>query len=557
MTYQQLLTAYRQNTGKDVGTADQNNAFNDWVNQQVVLSGASSPETIPSNFNFANPSAPTNVVPGVPSTGGAVQPPGTVGTFGDLLTPSVSTNTPTASVTTVPNSNYNQVQNANQSGTFGTVGSNQQETSQSQDTTQNTSQNQSTTGTQNTSGTTNQQQTTGGTQNTSGTQATNELTNQEGTKSSVQNTTGLQSTTGTTSNEGITSAIDTLGFGKLLQDAAGDTQASDSARRSFLTDTMETGGSQFGSQVDQAIRNSLSGPRMTGTGDSAQARASGYAAAQIGRNNLDQRLGAAQQLAGGTGLTSLAGAANPFIGQKTNNTGTNTSTTGSTGSTTGTEFSKLLGSNSSFGSNTSSTNNTGFSNLVGSNNQNVTSNQNTNTTGSMTGSQDTTGKSSGYEASTGATAAGSSQAASGQVPQGQPVKTGGCVICTAGLELGLFRTPRALRKAALHKVEVETKKYRSALRGYFKVFTPLARWMLRHPKLAVVGMPVAKAVVYEELRIAGQKLPFRFWPWFHHTGWHNTCHVFSFFTKQTCVVDPVILATAKKHNVLFTLKGEL
>ena len=432
------------------------------------------------------------------------------GTLGGLVTPTTTTTTPTASVTTVPGSNYNQVQNANQSGTFSTVGANSTNTNQSQNTTQNTNQNQTSTGTQNTTGTQNQNTTTGGTQTNAG----------------VQNTTGI------TSNTGTTNAIDTLGFGGLLKDQATKTGASDDARRTFLTDTMQTGGSQLGSQVDQAVRNSLTGPQMTGAGDSARARAAGYAGAQIARNNLDQRLGASQQLAGGTGLTALSTAANPYIGQSSTNTGVNSSTTGSTGTST----------------------NTGFSNLIGSNTQNTTSTGNTNTTGTMTGTQDTKGNQTGYEASTGSTAAGSSQAASGVVPQGQPVKSGGCVICTAGLELGLFRTPRALRKAALHKVEVETGKYRSALSGYFKVFTPLARWMLRHPRLAAIGMPVAKAVVYEELRIAGQPLSFRFWPWFHHTGWHNTCRVLSFFTKQDHVSDEVILTVAKKHNVLFTIK---
>jgi hypothetical protein len=476
MTYEQLLAAYRTATGKDVGTADQNNAFNAWVNQQ----GAGSTTD------------------------------GSGSTLGGLITPTVTSTTPVASVTTVPGSNYNQVQNANQTGTFGTVGTNTTDTSQNQNTTQNTNQNTSTTGTQNSTGTQNQNTTSGGT----------------------QSNTGVQNTTGTSANTGTTNAIDTLGFGKLLQNQAGMAGASDASRNAFLTDTMNTGGSALGSQVDQAVRNSLSGPQMNGAGDSARARAAGYAGAQIGRNNMDQRLAASNQLAGPTGLTTLSSAANPFIGQSTSNVGVNNSTTGSSGTST----------------------NTGFSNLIGSNTNDTTSNQNSNTTGSMTGTQNTTGKSVGTEASTGSTAAGSSQAASGVVPQGQPVKTGGCVICTVGLELGLFRTPRALRKAALHKLEVETGKYRSALRGYFHFFTPLARWLLSHPKLAKIGMPIAKAVVYEELRVAGMKLPWKFWPWFHHTGWHNTCRILGFLGGKDHVDDLMILTVARKHNVCFNIK---
>jgi len=496
MTYDQLISAYKKQGGS-IGTDEQNNAFNTWASGIMQKAGANDWQSIPDGFLDE-------------ATGGVTTTNGGAGTLGGLVTPTVTSTTPVASVTTVPGSNYNQVQNANQTGSFGTVGVNKTDTNQNVDTTQNTNQNQTSTGTQNTTGTTDQATTSGGT----------------------QTNTGTQNTLGTTLSSGNTTAIDSLGFGKLLQDQAGATATSDDARRAFLTDTMQTGGSQLGSQVDQAVRNSLSGPGINGAGDSARARASGYAAAQIGRNNLDQRLGASQQLAGGTGLTALSTAANPYIGQNSTNKSVTDSNTTSGGTST----------------------NTGFSNLIGSNTQDTTSAGSTNTTGSSVGSQNTTGSQTGTEASTGSTAAGSSQAASGVVPQGQPVKSGGCVICTAGLELGLFRTPRVLRKAALHKLEVETGKYRSALGGYFKVFTPLARWMLRHPQLAAVGMPIAKAVVYEELRIAGKHLPFRFWPWFHHTGWHATCVVLSKFTSQDHVADEVILGMARKHNVCFNIK---
>lgn len=346
---------------------------------------------------------------------------------------------------------------------------------------------------------------------------------------------------------------------------------------------MNTGGSQFNSQVDQAVHNSLSGPGMSGAGQSASARAAGYAGAQVARGNLDQRLSAAQQLAGPTGLTTLAAAGNPYLGQATDNTGKVSSDVTSLSDSTKNTLSSLLGSNTqgttssqnqnttgnTSGSNSTVGNTSGTSTNQSNTNGTNTTNQNTSgtqdttgsttgsqsNTGSATGTQDTTGFSKLAEASTGTTAAGSSQAASGIVPQGQAVKSGGCVICTAGLELGLFRTPRALRKAALHKLDVETKRFSGSLGGYFKLFTPLARWMLRHPKLAAIGMPIAKAVVYEELRIAGQKLPFRVGPWCYHWTWHLGCAIGGAFCGVDHVTDPVILGVAKKHNVCFTIKG--
>lgn len=368
-------------------------------------------------------------------------------------------NVPQATVNPITGQNYNQVQNANQGGTFNTEDTN--------------------IGTQH--GTTNQTQT------------------------------GAQSGTSTqnTSSTSTATPNDTLGFGALLQGQAGTVGASDAARNSFLTDVMQTGGTQFGQQLDAGIRSSLSGPQMTGAGDSARARAAGYAAANTGRENLGQRLGAAHELAGPTGLASLSTAANPYIGQ-TNAT---------------------FGSADSISNALSSLNTSGLSDLIN----------------------------RGSEVSSGSTAAQSSQAGAGVIPQGQPVKSGGCVLCTAAIELDLPKayTPRILRKVIAHKLNVQRKRFSAASRGYFYLFTPLAAWLLRHPTLASLLFPLARAVVYEELRISGRCLCFRWDAWLVHWAGHCACALAGTVLRvPDHVTNPTILNIARKHNILFEIKGD-
>lgn len=342
----------------------------------------------------------------------------------------------TSTIPTIPGGNYSQVQNANQGGQFSTSGSNENLSTQN----------------------------TGSTTNVGG------------------------STTST--------PTDTLGFGDLLKGSAGSATASDAARNGFLTDLMQNGGTAFQSQLDQGIRNSLSGPQMTGAGDSARARASGYAAAQVGRNNVDQRLNAAQQLSGPTALSSLSTAANPYIGQSNKTEG--------------------------------STNVSGFTDLL----------------------------QKGTEAQSGTTAAQSSQAGAGLIPQGQPVKTGGCVLCTAGIELKLpgSRLHRVLRKVIKHKLHVDPSRFASASRGYFLLFTPFARYLLNHRWFASLLWPLARAVVYEELRVSGKRLPFRAVAWGVHWFGHVICSVVGFMVRKAHVTDPVILDIARRENVLFEIK---
>lgn len=414
--------------------------------------------------------------------------------------------------------NYSQTQAANQVGEFNTTGNNTQNVGQTTGSATNTAQNtaQNVTGTNQQSTTTNQQQTSG--QTTSGTQAQ----------------AGTTSTTGTAT----TTPVDTLGFGQLLQGAATNAQGTDANRTAFLTDVMQNGGTGFQSQMDQAIRNSLTGPQMTGAGDSARARAAGYAAAQTGRHNLDQRMDAAGALAGPTALTSLSGAANPFVG--------------TTQSTTGTQnFSNLL--------NTSGITN-GFSNLAGTQNTSGTNAQNT--TGSTTGASSTAGyqntASAGTENQSGSATGSSSQAAAGQIPTSQQVSTGGggCIVCTVGLHHKLFRTPRLLRKVVAHKLQRQPERFRHAAAGYFLLFTPIVKRLLTCRLLTRLAMPASKSVVYEELRISGRRLPFRPVPWAIHWTWHWSCWTMGrLFRAKPHVTDPTVLELLHKQKVFFNFGG--
>jgi hypothetical protein len=509
MTYDQLLPVYQKITG----LPGQDDAFNQWVQGVINKSGSTQGVAgIPNDF-FNTPNGQGYVA----GTTTVVQP-NTVspsGGFGDLLAPTPNapgfTQAPTP---TAAGGNYNQVQNATQGGQFGTVGTNY---------------NQQT-------GTTGQTQT--GSQNTSGTQNTNTQNNQNTT--STQNQVQDSRTTGTVTDQSsgtqTEQAIDSLGFGQLLKDQAGGTIAADGTRRDWLTDVMQNGGSGFNSQVDEAIRNSLTGPQMTGAGDSARARAASYGASNVARNNLNQRLAASEQLAGKTGLTTLSEAANPFVGKTTNTSGTNTS------------FQDLVTKGN--------TATTGTQNTSGTQNSQSLTNQLQNSASNTTGFQDLVSR--GTEMQAGTTQGQSSQSGAGNIPQGQPVKTGGCVLCTAGIALHLPKANmhRVLRRVINHKLNVDRSTYASAARGYFAVFTPVARTLLSYPTIARVLFPLARATVYEELRISGRRLRFRLIPFMVHGIGHGVCAaVGRFFPVVGHVTDPVINDIARRENISFVVGG--
>lgn len=353
----------------------------------------------------------------------------------------------------------------------------------------------------------------------------------------VQGTTGRNVGQQVTAGQTSTSVDDTLGFGKLLQGQAGQVQASDAERSGFLRDTMNTGGTAFGSQVDQAVRQSLSGPGRTGTGESAAARASGYAAAEVARNNMGQRLQAAQLLSGPTGLSTLAQGATPYLGSTQRTVGATGTENLSSGQTTNAQNTAT--------SNTS----TGFSNLVG---------ESTNTM-QQAGKQAQSGFQNTQDKTSGTAAGASSQAAAGQIPQSNTVQTssgGGCIVCTAGIHHGLWRNKRVLRRVVAHKLQKDWHGFRSAALGYFLLFTPFARWCLRSRRLSAASMPIARAVVYEELRVSGRELPFKLLPWLVHWTWHGVCSVAGDALRVPAgVQDRKVREVAQKHGVWFNLGG--
>lgn len=305
-------------------------------------------------------------------------------------------------------------------------------------------------------------------------------------------------TSGTNDSTTTSTPLDTLGFGALLKGQQGSAVANDAARSSFLTDLMNTGGTAEASQLDQGIRNSLTGAQMTGAGDSARARAAGYAAAQVSRNNTDQRLSAAGQLAGPTAVEGLSSAANPYIGNTSSTHGTNSSDTN------------------------------GFTSLL----------------------------SNAHETGSGTATGSSTQAAAGLAPQTQQTTpSGGCVLCTAAIELGLSKHHRVLRTVIAHKLGKDWPRFRLAARGYFFLFTPLARVLLGYPRLAKVLWPLAKAVVYEELRVAGRQLPPRMWARTVHWSGHYLCALVGRFPVSGRVTDPVILSIARRENINFEVQS--
>lgn len=489
--------------------------------------------------------------------------------------PPTSTPTVTTPTVTANGGNYNQTQNANQAGQFATVGNSTQQSKQTS----------GQTGTQSSAGTQSQNQQMDSGQSTttnqqlSGTQASNinqqtsntgtSTTNQNVGTSGTQTTTGADTTTGrdvqSTNQTATQNAIDALGFGALLRNQAGTVQANDAARSGFLQDVMTTGGSGFNAQIDQAVRQALTGPQTTGAGDSARARMASYAASDVARNNLSQRLAAAEQLSGPTGLANLSTAANPYIGTSNTTTGTNTAdtnrTTNSAATTNSNQNQNVFGrtqtdqrENVSGSTLTNQNQNTaGMTNTSGW--QNLVNNMTSANTGvsSQSGWQNLLAQSA--ENQSGSTSAASSQAGAGNIPEGQPVKTGGCVLCTAGIELKFWKLHRVLRKVIGYKLGPGWNRFRLAARGYFAVFGPFANWLLDHPDVAKVLAPLARKVVYEELRVSGRKLSFRLDAWLTHWIGDTFCRFVGLFPVAGYVKETRILDIARREGILFEVQS--
>jgi len=304
-----------------------------------------------------------------------------------------------------------------------------------------------------------------------------------GATSGINNTQGLSTTAGTTGTTGATTSTptDTLGMGAMLQSLQPSALAATNASNNFLTNEMQQGNPALQQQIGQATSQALSGPGMVGTGNAAQGRAAGTAASQVGINDNALQLQAASQLAGPNAATTLSTAANPFIGSSGTSTGAQTNNS-STGSNT---------TNQSSGT-TASSNNTIGANL-----------------GSTISDTGASGTATGTTAST---AAGNTPVTSSS--------GGGCYVCSILAMLGIVS-----HLAVRHAVEFKLHKRKDILMalGYSIYGPPLARLVLRFSFVRHLMTPIARAILYEELRLArGGKLKLGAWvPHFFFHYWSS------------------------------------
>lgn len=450
-----MLKAY-QSTGGTVGTDEQNNAFNAWAQKAITASGSQNGIAgIPDNFN------PTTNTPNAPGT-----PP----TLQSQELPPLNT----------LGGNYATSQVGGQTGGYQSAGS------------------------------------------TTQTQAGDQTTNTSGTQNTGTNTNSVTQQNNTTNSSGGTtnkSTVDTpFDLGALVNSQLGSAGTADANRTGFLTDLMKTGGTALNSQVDQAVRSSLSGPQMSGAGDSAQARAAGYAGAQIARNNTGDRLNAASQLAGPTATNQTISTFSPLFGKTDTSTNTGTSNTAGTSYTSGNSM--------------GTTNSTGTSNTLDL--QKLVGNE--------TGSGTATGQ--------------SSQQAGGIVPQGQPVQSGGCVVCTAFVSHGLMK-PGAVRRACRYK-QANWSRYGTSLSGYLLYGPFIARAVLYNKPTRTLVRPLARAVLYHEVHLAAPKrVKWKLGAWVAHTLFDSVSYPVGLlrrlFSKYTGVTNPTIAKLLIDQNLNFRL----
>lgn len=365
-----------------------------------------------------------------------------------------------------------------------------------------------------TSGTTNQA--TSG--NTSGTQAT------QGTSTTGQSTSG---TTTSTPN-------DTLGLGALLQQGGQGALQATNTSQNFLENALTQGNPALQQQVGQATSAALSGPGMVGTGNGAQARAAGNAASQVGINDFGQQISAAGALGGPTALSNLVGAGTPYIGN--------------TQSTLG-NLAAVTGNNQVTGSNTSNNQNTTGSN-TGASNQT--------TTGDTTNSGTTTGATSNTQASTGTTAgtaAGSSASiGEGEVPQSSS-SGGGSYVCTAMVHFGLLKK-NSVKAAVEYALRTSN---RLLLVGYAAYGPWLAKLCLTSPLLRRLLLPICRAILCDELRLA-RGWGRRKWTWWAPHLLFRVSTIACGFVAQTRFKadtrDPQIKLLLQNEGLFFSTNGK-
>lgn len=484
--------------------------------------------------------------------------------------------------------NYQGTQNAAQTGGYNSTGNtnqtqnattNQNTTGTSDQTSlQSTNQNQSGTSIGTTSGqTTSQGQTT---QNDIGSQLVNAATqnNQSTATNGAARTTdtGLQSTSqsgtsrqvGQVAGNASTRAYSPVDVTGALNSQVGGLSASDANVRSYLTDFMQNGGTGFNSQVDKAVRQAQSGPNMTGAGQSAQARAAGYAASDVARNNAGQRLQAASQLSGPTGLGTLTSQIAPLMGsdttqQQTNATMGNTSTAGTTASN---NTSNQLSSNlaNTTGTQTAQTgtqsNNASSQNTTGGQQSSGTNYAANNATTTGASSNATTGNTSsnlsgvnfqnlvGNEENSGSATGQSTSSNIGTAPPGAQ-QSGGCVVCTAYVSKG-WMSPGAVRRAV--KWKLAQPKYRTSIYGYMLYGPFLARLVLSSRLFASVFYPVARAILYHEVYLSlPTRLRWRLLPCVTHAVFDRLSWPVGVIFGRRGVQCPKVLALLRRENLIY------
>lgn len=419
MTYEQLLSAY-QAQGGQLGTPEQADAFNAWT---ATLPGG---ET--GDWSQITSTSPAPTITNVPDA-----------SIGNGLVPAANPTAPIVPSITPVNSpggtqGYSQNEVGAQTGGYTSVGAtNQTQTGQ-----------------------------------------------QSQTQAGTQSTVGNQATTGTsTSVSGVDTPFD---LNALTQSTIDSSGADDATRRGFLTDLVTKGGNAFQSQTDQAIRNSLTGPQMIGAGDSARARASGYAAAQVARNDTDQRLNAAQQLAAPSGQVSNVAALSPLFNR--------TNTTNQAGNVAS------------------------------------TGNQTTNNTTNTLDLQDLVSN----EAQAGTATGQSVSQGFGVAPAGQTQKAGGCVVCTAYVSRREMK-PGAVRRACRYK-QANWSRYGTSLEGYLLYGPLIARAVLSSDEFARTFRSLARAILYEEVRLsAPTRVRFRWNAYISHGVFDLLSYPVGLFSK--------------------------
>jgi len=478
MTYQQAVEMFRRQY-PTVDPYQNNDLFNQWSGSTFGAGG----------FEAANYVPPPGGTTGVEVNPTAVN---LFGNAGNALNQAISGAT--------VNPNTTQVQGGQQYGSYtsqgGTTTSGTQEQTGSKASTSDETQTGTTLATSEQAGTTAGQQATATTQEQAGA------------------TTSDVAKAGTTS--GTTSVVDTLGLGGLLTGQAGAATSADAARNAFLQGLVTQGPKQQQALTSAAVNQALSGPGMYGTGQGAQARAAGTAASLVGLNSLNQQLEAARELAGPSATTTLASAGNPYLGQTT--TGKTEGTESTVGTTAGTTTGTTVGEQAG------QTTQTGAQNTVSDLAKTANSLDLTNM---LNKTQGTTAETqSGESGNVGVTAG------IGTVPQNTTQGGGGCYACTAYVDMG-WQMHRAIRAAAEWKLS--RPEYRRSLAGYSVYGPSLARAILRSATFAKVFFPVAKAVLHEELRLAGRVSQRRFFATLCHAGFHYGSLAVAVLTGRTSI----------------------